>query len=172
MVLVSQFYQGPPPLWWKGKIHVGVCGGVVVHEVAICLRVILQLAVIPVRGISKPHKTTHDNREFPVAPVVDLPEPGKQRRQPHRPVGRRVKLFLPCKAIRKIVGCDHCLNSVGGLVVGISRRLSHKQFGIEIGSGVGCGIFHYLAESRLPENWSITTASIAGRRWLMHAPAM
>ena len=93
----------------REEVHVGARGRVGVRQVAEGLGIVGILIVVPVSRVDKTHESSDYYREFPVAPVVDLPETRTEGGEPDGPRRIRIENLLPVKTVRGVGGDDDCL---------------------------------------------------------------
>ena len=85
------------------EIVVALCRRVVVHDVNVCLGIVMIHLVVPRHSVDAAHEASVENRQLPVLAVVDLAGTRQYECQPQCPLGAGppqgpVASFLPYHA--------------------------------------------------------------------------
>ncbi len=99
--------------------------GVVVHNVQVCLRVVVIHLVVPAHGIGTSHEAAVDDRKLPVFSVVNLSCTRQYEGKPHGTLGVGLQV-AQLRFLRNAFGCQ------GLAQLALSRVIESSRLGFQV----------------------------------------
>ena len=118
---------------------VTLCVRIIVRDVHIGLGVVFVHHAIPTPGVDTSHKTTVNNRQFPVFVIINLSGTGNHHGKPHRPLG----VWTPCVPVAfgfmELYGVCH-QGTFQSFFVHFNERIADMKDFFALN---GCAVFHH-----------------------------